>query len=190
MKKLVIILSFFPIKSLAQIIPILMAYESKYGIHYQKHVGYIELNNEQKIEGIFQYALWEFPTYNLKSFSQDGKLLHRYKSKEVKKVVLAGGDSSLSNKDSTYFIIFDGSKYFYRQLSFDKDIQVYDWLFNVNERPGLIYNALLVKRKDQLLDFKSQEDFIQWMRKNAADKIKWHKGITVQEIIRQLNGMK
>lgn len=190
MKKLIIILYFFPVKSFSQsqLAPII-GYQSKYGIHYNKHSGYVELKNGKKVTGIFQYALWEFPTYNLKMFTSDGKMIKRYSHTEIKNIVLAGSDSVLSRNDSTYFTVFDGSPYFYRQLSFDKDIHVYDWLFNVNERPGLLYRALLIKKDNEFFTCRSNEDFIKWMQKNAADKINWHKNITAQEVIRQLNGI-
>lgn len=187
MKKLVTIILFFStLKANAQHLIIIS--NNKYSIDNQKHTGYIEFNNGEKITGIFEYATDEFPTYNLKSFAQNGKLIKRYKSKDIKKVVLAGSDSSLSQRDSTYFKVLDKSKRFYRQLTF-KDIEVYDWLFNVNEKSGLVYPNLLIKKDDQLTKFNSKESFINWVHKNAADKIKWHKDISVAQIIRQLNGM-
>ena len=36
------------------------SYHSPYNIYGQKHEGYIELKNGKKIEGVFQYAFWEF----------------------------------------------------------------------------------------------------------------------------------
>lgn len=188
MKKLVIIILFFSaLKAKAQH-PIILS-SNKYAVDYQKHKGYIELNNGEKIVGIFEYAADEFPTHNLKSFTQGDKLIKRYKSNSIKRVVLVGNDNSLSNKDSTYFKILDKSKRFYRQLTFNNDMQIYDELFNVNERIGLVYPTLLIKKNNQLTKFNSKESFINWFHKNAADKIKWQKGLTVEQIIRQLNGI-
>lgn len=187
MKKLVI--SIFIFSTLTVTAQHVFVIQSKYAINYQKHNGYIDFNNGEKITGIFEYGADEFPTYNLKSFTQSDKLIKRYKSNSIKEVVLAGSDNSLSGKDSTYFKVLDKSKRLYRQLTFDKNIQVYDGLFNVNERFGLVYPYLLIKRNNQLIKFNSKEHFINWIQRNAADKIKWHEGITVEQIIRQLNGM-
>ena len=163
--------------------------QSKYAINYQKHNGYIDFNNCEKITGIFEYGADEFPTYNLKSFTQSGKLIKRYKSNSIKEVVLARGDNSLSGKDSTYFKVLDKSKRLYRQLTFDKGMQIYDELFNVNERAGLVSPTLLIRRNGHLIKFNSTKSFINWIKENASDKIKWHDGITVLQIIRQLNGI-
>ena len=188
MKKLLIIISFFSaLKTTAQY-PVIIS-SNKYAVDYKKHSGYIEFNNGEKITGIFQYAADEFPTYNLKSFTHDGELIIRYKSNDIKEVVLTGSDNSLSSKDSTYFKVLDKSKRLYRQLTFGKDVQIYDGLFNVNERYGLVH-YLLIKRHDQLIKFNSSNDFTNWMKENAPDKINWHEDITVEQIIRQLNGIR
>ena len=188
MKKLVTIILFFSALKVYAQHPVILS-SNKYAVDYQKHAGYIEFDNGEKIMGVFEYAADEFPTYNLKSFTQDDKLIKRYKSNSIEEVVLAGSDSSLSNKDSTYFKILDKSKRFYRQLTFNKEMQIYDELFNVNERIGLVYPTLLIKKNNQLTKFNSKENFINWFHKNAANKIKWHKDITVEQIIRQLNGI-
>lgn len=95
--------SFFSALNVAGQRVVIPAYHNPYVIHYEKHNGYIVLNNGKKIEGSFQYAFWEFPTYNLKLFSKKGKVIKCYKPKDVKTVVLAGSDTALSKKDSTYF---------------------------------------------------------------------------------------
>ena len=188
MKKLVTIILFFSALKVYAQHPVILS-SNKYAVDYQKHAGYIEFNNGEKVTGIFEYAADEFPTYSLKSFTEDDKLIKRYKSNDIIEVVLAARDNSLSNKDSTYFKVLDKSKRLYRQLTFNKNIQVYDGLFNVDECFGLISPYLLIKRNNQLIKFNSKEHFINWFHKNAANKIKWHKDITVEQIIRQLNGI-
>lgn len=47
---------------------------------------------------------------------------------------------------------------------------------------------MVVKENGQIKNFNSKEKFIQWMRENYPDKIRWEKDITVQDIVRQLNG--
>lgn len=159
------------------------------GIDYQIHNGYIELNSGEKINGTFQYADMEFPTYNLKLFSPDGKLLKRYKSNVIKIVALVGCDTTLSTRDSTYFKTLDKSKVLYRQLTFGS-IEIYDYFFNVNEQNGLIRSPILIKTNNQLIEFNSEEKFIKWMQTNNGGKIKWHKDITAADIVKQLNGIK
>lgn len=96
----------------------------KFAVSYTKHNGYVVLNNGIRIQGTFEYAADEFPTYNLKSFSNDSKVMNRYKNKDLQIIVLAGSDKDISHKDSTYFFVFKDSPKFWRQLSFNKDIQV------------------------------------------------------------------
>lgn len=180
--------SFLTITAFSQAIPIILGSSSGVIINYQKHKGYITLVSGETIEGNFQYGADEFPTYNLKSFSENGKKIKRYKSNHIKTVILNGSDTTLTNKDSTYFKVLDKSKRFYRQLTFGS-IEVYDNLFNVNEKGGLIRSPLVVKANNKLYKLNSKSKFIKWMKTNYPDKVKWHENITVQEIIRQLNGM-
>ncbi len=185
-----LLFAFYYFQVSAQYVAIPFAHGNhKYSITYQKHEGHVQLTGGSKIQGTFEYGADEFPTYNLKQFSVNNEVEKRYKSKEIKSVVLAGSDSILSNKDSTYFFVFNGSPNFWRQLSFDKDVQVFDWLFTVTERPGLIYRYIVVRKDDKFYDCLTPKDFIDWMRKNAPGKIKWSDKITVQDIIRQLNGL-
>jgi hypothetical protein len=47
-----------------------------------------------------------------KSFSKNGKGLKRYRTKNIRKVVLSGSDTMLTNKDSTYFEVLGNKKHF------------------------------------------------------------------------------
>src|SRR5690348_8236244 len=138
---------------------------NKYNINYQVHRGYIILTNGERIKGDFQYAADEFPTYNLKFFAPNGKIIKRYKSKIISQVALAGSDTSLMKTDSTYFKVLDKRKAFYRQLT-SEPVKIYDYYFNVNERHGLIRPPMVVKENGQIKNFNSKEKFIQWMREN------------------------
>lgn len=185
---MVIIFLSFPALNVAGQHVIIPAYHNPYNINYQKHYGYIILNTGQKVTGIFRYDFWEFPNYNLKSFSKGGKGLKRYRIKNIRKVVLAGSDTTLTSKDSTYFAVLGKNKGFYRQLTFGP-IKVYDNFFDVNEKKDLIKPLFFVEANNQYYELNSKDKFIKWLRTNYPHKIKWHKDITVQEIIRQLNGM-
>ena len=167
---------------------IIPASHNPYNINYQKHSGYIVLNNGQKVTGIFQYDFWEFPGYNLKSFSKNGKGLKRYRIKNIKKVVLLGSDTMITNKDSTYFEVLGRPKGFYRQLTFGP-IKVYDNFFDVNEKKDLIKPLFFVKVNNQYYELNSKDKFIKWLKTNYPKRIKWNEDITLQQIIRQLNGM-
>ena len=158
--------------------------------NYQTHSGYIEFKNEKKISGVFKYAFWEFPNCSLKSYSSKNKMVKRYRIRQISKVVLAGSDTWLTKKDSTYFIVYGKWKQFYRQLTFGKNLQLYDGFFNVDEYVGLLTDYFLVKTKDgRFIEFNSAKKLIPWLKENSGSKIQWHKDITVQQIIRQLNGM-
>jgi hypothetical protein len=121
----------------------------KYRIDYSVHKGYLILNTGEKVEGDFKYAMDEFPTYNLKFLSPVKKVIKRYNVKKINRLVLAGSDTSLSNKDSTYFETLGEHKLFYRQLTFG-NIKIYDErFFNVNEVKGLIYPLITVIYQDK-----------------------------------------
>jgi hypothetical protein len=162
--------------------------QNKYNINYQKHSGYLELKTGERVNGVFQYSADEFPTYNLKFFSENGELMERFKSKDIKIAVLAGCDVSLMNKDSTVFKVLDKSGRFYRQLTFSP-IEVYDNFFNINERNWLVHSPFRVRIKSQVYQFDSSERLIEWLKDNYTNEIRWHEGLTLQQIIRQLNGV-
>ena len=156
--------------------------------YYQKNSGYIELNDGEKIIGDFLYDLWEFPTYNLKLLSPREKVAKRYFIPKIKKIVLSGSDGWLTNMDSTYFIVHDQCRHFYRQLTFGKDFQLYDGFFNTDGYVGLVTSYFLVKTKKEFIEFNKPEKLKKWLKENYSDKIKWNDKITIQDIIRQLNG--
>lgn len=156
--------------------------------YYKTESGYIALNNGEKIKGDLEYSFWEFPTYNLKLLSPDEKVIKRYYITNIKKVVLAGSDRWLTNMDSTYFIVHDKCKHFYRQLTFGNDFQLFDGFFNTDGYLGLVTSYFLIKTKKGFIEFNNPEKLKNWLKENYPDKIKWNGDITVQDIIRQLNG--
>jgi len=126
----------------------------------------------------------------LKYYSPDGKLKERIKAGNIERAVMEGSDTSLLLNDSTVFIHLKANDpYLYRQLTYGP-VKIYDRLFNVNEKQGLIYPELFValKTKDQIIKFNSDEKFINYMKKNSDGDIKWYKNMTVKQIVRQLNG--
>ena len=153
----------------------------------KKHSGYIELTNGEKIEGTFEYAFWEFPTYNLKLLSPKGKVVKRYYISDIKKVVLAGSNDWLTNTDSNYFIVHDKCRHFYRQLTFGNDFQLYDGFFNTDGYVGLVTNYFLVKTKKGFIEFNNSDKLKKWLKEKYPNEIKWNEDITIQDIIRQLN---
>lgn len=138
----------------------------KYVINYQKHQGYIILKSGQTINGVFEYAEMEFPTYNLKSYNPNGKLVKRYKLKQINKVVLQGSDTTLSKNDSTYFVRLDSTEALYRQLTFGR-VKIFDKYFNVNERIGVIKSSESVIEVDgKRFQCNSEEKFLHAIRES------------------------
>jgi hypothetical protein len=158
---------------------------SKYVIAYKKHFGNIILNNGENIKGVFEYAEMEFPTYNFKYFSNSGKLIKRYKISDLSSITLAGSDTTLSNKDSTYFIRI--GKYLYRQLTFGS-IKIFDPLININERNGIVKpDDLIIFKNDFVKTFHSEEDIIKYIQDRLKEKNIEKSFKSIPEVIRYLN---
>ena len=158
---------------------------SKYNVAYQKHTGYLILTNAQKVNGTFEYADMEFPTYNLKEIGQNGKVIKRFKLKEVDKVVLAGADRLLTTRDSTYFFSLNRSARLFRQLTFG-GIEVYDQLFSVNETPGLVGQDLLIRYKGKQYYTHSDKEFISLITQ-LSPSLETNHASTAAELIAALN---
>ncbi|HUZ60796.1 MAG TPA: hypothetical protein VMU83_18640 [Hanamia sp.] len=126
------------------------------------------LNNGQSIKGVFEYAYFKFPVCNFKLYSDSGKLIKRYKISEINKVVLAGSDTTLSKKDSTYFIRI-GKSSLYRQLTFGA-IEIFDPLVNVNESPGLISSNTAVLENNKLKEFYSEKKILKYIENKLKEK--------------------
>ncbi len=158
---------------------------SKYLIDYQKHKGYIILNSGEKITGTFEYATWEFPTFNLKYYDENGKVIKRFKTSQINKAVFYGADKSLTDSDSTYFIKLNNESYLSRQLT-DGTIKVYDDLINTNERPGLIKTDLTVYFQEKVYHINSETKLRDLIQKISPSLMITKESSSVS-IIKQLN---
>ncbi|MEO8853228.1 MAG: hypothetical protein ABI359_05590 [Ginsengibacter sp.] len=161
----------------------------KYDIHFEKHPGTLILNNGQIIKGDFKYATWEFPSGNFKYYSNAGKVIKRYKESQIKSITLAGSDTTLSKKDSTYIMVIGKLSFFtsslYRQLTFGP-IKIYDQLINVNERRGLVYSDLAVLENNKLR-FYSKRKFLKYIENKLKEKNIEKSFKSTKEAIRYLN---
>lgn len=160
-----------------------------YNIHYEKHSGQLILNDGQSIKGDFKYATWEFPSGNFKYSSSAGKVVKRYKESQIKSITLAGSDTTLSKKDSTYITVIGKLSFFtssfYRQLTFGP-IKIYDQLINVNERHGLVYSDLAVLENNKL-KFYSKRKFLKYIENKLKYKNIEKSFKSTKEAIRYLN---
>jgi len=158
----------------------------KYSINYQKHQGYIILKSGQTVSGIFEYAEMEFPTYNLKFYNSDGKLVKRYKLKEINKVVLQGSDTTLSKNDSTYFVRLDSAGFLYRQLTFGR-VKIFDKYFNVNERIGVIKTPeSMIEVDGKRFQCNSEEKFLH-VAKDSLPFLDTHNCKSAVDVVRLIN---
>jgi hypothetical protein len=158
-----------------------------YEIDFKKHPGHLVLKNGQSIHGIFQYANLGFPSNYFKCFSESGKLLARYKENEIKSLTLAGSDTSLSKKDSTYFVNL-GKSSLYRQLTFG-DILIFDPLINVDERSGLLYADLLVLETGGKKNIYTDKQVLRWIEKKLKQKKIEKSFKTIRDAIKYLNDL-
>jgi hypothetical protein len=169
--------SFFPLVSLlvfmgknsfSQYVPHLTVTGNKYQIDYKKHIGTLYLKSGETIKGIFEYASFEFPTFNFKYYSNDGKFIKRYKVSVIDSLIVSGADSSLTNADSTCFIKI-GKNGLYRQLT-NGSLKIYDQLVNVNEREGLIYSTIYVFDNNMQLKFLTENSFIKYIEAKLKER--------------------
>ncbi len=149
-----------------------IAASHKFAIDYQMHSGYVVFKTGDTVHGTFEYAEWEFPSWNLKYYNFKGQVVHHYRSKVLKKAVLKGSDRLLTGHDSTYFIVDDKHNWFFRQLTFGK-VQIFDSFFDAGERLNLVKPPYLVITAGQSLYFDTDDDLLKWFAvnyKSAANK--------------------
>lgn len=127
----------------------------------------------------------EFPHYNLKLYSQQGKLQKHIKMKEIKKLVMEGSDSLLLLFDSTTFIHIGNKHFLYRRLT-NTPVEIYDKLFIVNENPGRVANDLVIILKNEIFETHSLSALIDFLSKNGFDYFSKDQN-TIQQIIVKLN---
>lgn len=158
---------------------------SKNHISYAKHNGYAILFNGQKLDGIFEYAEMEFPDYNLKWYSEQGKLQKHIKMKEIKKLVLEGSDSSLLIFDSTTFLHINNKHFLYRRLT-NMPVEIYDKLFIVNESQGKVADDLVIILKNEIFETHSLAALIDLLTKKGFANFTVGQN-TIQQLIAKLN---
>lgn len=171
-----------PIFSQAQVIHGAPKY--KFLIDYKKHFGHLILNDGQSITGTFEYSYFEFPVRSFKYYSDSGKLIKRYKKSEIKSITFAGSDTTLSKRDSTYFIKIDKS--LYRRLTFGS-IKIYDPLINVNEKDGLIYSDLVILEDNKPKYFHSERKILKYIENKLKEKNIEKSFKSTKEAIKYLN---
>lgn len=155
---------------------------SEYNIYYQKHSGQAILNNGKTIKGIFKHSYFVFA---LNYFDSSGKFIRRYKESDIKSITLAGSDSSISNKDSTYFIKIN-KPYLYRQLTFGS-IKIYDKLINVNEKKGVIYSTVIVVESNKVRKLNTKREILKYIQAKLKEKNIKKYFNSVKEAIHYLN---
>jgi hypothetical protein len=165
---------------------ILLLGHSKENFDHKMHEGMIILNNNDTVKGRFQYADLEFPSFNIKYYPDSVKK-KRYFISKIKIAILDGSDTSLMGKNSTVFIkLYENNKIFHRQLTFG-DIEIFDPLFLVNEKPGLVSEDLTVLFKGKKYKTHSDKELVSLLNKLRPDLIPTFENKSRQEIIKKLN---
>ncbi len=160
---------------------------SAYVFGYKTHIGIIILNNGDTVKGSFKYSDMDFPSFNLKYY-QNGIKKKRYMLSKIKEAILEGSDTSLTKKTSTVFIkLSEKDKLLYRQLTFG-DIEIYDPLFLVNEKKGLVTENLIVLYEGKMYKTSSDKELVYLINKLHPNLFQTNReNVSRQEIIRQLN---
>jgi hypothetical protein len=133
-------------------------------IDFLPHYGIAQVDGIGTVQGVFQYAWFEFPSPNFKFYGNDSVEPQRLYWQYVNKMTLAGSDSLLSyRKDSTEFYHLNNCVGFYRKLT-DGKIRVYDGVANVNEMPGFISgDDMVVLYQGKLMRFFSFRKFTRFI---------------------------
>ncbi|HVT85476.1 MAG TPA: hypothetical protein VHD35_09745 [Chitinophagaceae bacterium] len=155
---------------------------SEYNIYYQKHSGQAILNNGKTQKGIFKHS---YLAFTFKYFDSSGKFIKRYKESDIKSITLAGSDTSISNKDSTYFIKIN-KPYLYRQLT-SGAIEIYDKLINVNEKKGLIFSTVIVLEDNKVKKLNTKRKILAYIEEKLNEKNIPQHFNSVKEAIHYLN---
>lgn len=156
----------------------------------KKHRGEMILKNGIIITGVFQYANKAFPFNDFKYYSDLGGLIKRIKVETIKRLSLLGSDTSLSNKDSTYFISI--KSHLYRQLTFGA-VKLFDPTIYVNEKNGLINsegyfreNVFAIEHR-KIITFSAKKDILKFIENKLKEKGINQSFKTLHEAIHYLN---
>ncbi len=137
-----------------------------FAIPNNKHAGRLIMENGLTLTGLFQYYNGGLADPVFRYYNDSGKVIKKIRLDSLQQVVLAGADTALSNKDSTYFIKFKNT--LFRQLTFGF-VKLYDQGIYLNERIGLVNSEGLFREKvvaydgDSIKTFKDKKAILQYI---------------------------
>ena len=143
-----------------------------YEIAGTKHEGEMILKNGTMLKGMFQYNTFVLADDGFDFFSDSGTThIKKIKEELIEKLTLAGADTSLSNRDSTYFISI--KSHLFRQLTFGI-VRLYDPTIYVNERSGLInsegyfHENVFTIENGKIIRFDAKKDILKFVHDKLA----------------------
>ena len=161
-----------------------------YEIAGTKHEGEMILKKGTILKGIFQYNTFVLPDDGFEFFSNSGIHIKKIKEELIEKLTLAGADTLLSNRDSTFFISIKSR--LIRQLTFDI-VQLYDPTIYVNERSGLInsegyfHENVFAIENGKIIRFNAKKDILKFVHNKLAEKGIDQSFKTLRQAIHYLN---
>ena len=161
-----------------------------YEIAGTKHEGEMILKKGTILKGIFQYNTFVLPDDGFEFFSNSGIHIKKIKEELIEKLTLAGADTLLSNRDSTFFISIKSR--LFRQLTFDI-VQLYDPTIYVNERSGLInsegyfHENVFAIENGKIIRFDAKKDILKFVHNKLAEKGIDQSFKTLRQAIHYLN---
>jgi hypothetical protein len=161
-----------------------------YEIAGTKHEGEMILKKGTILKGIFQYNTFVLPDDGFEFFSNSGIHIKKIKEELIEKLTLAGADTLLSNRDSTFFISIKSR--LFRQLTFDI-VQLYDPTIYVNERSGLInsegyfHENVFAIENGKIIRFNAKKDILKFVHNKLAEKGIDQSFKTLRQAIHYLN---
>src|ERR1017187_68254 len=161
-----------------------------YEIAGTKHEGEMILKKGTNLKGIFQYNTLVLPDDGFEFFSNSGIHIKKIKEELIEKLTLAGADTLLSNRDSTFFISIKSR--LFRQLTFDI-VQLYDPTIYVNERSGLInsegyfHENVFAIENGKIIRFNAKKDILKFVHNKLAEKGIDQSFKTLRQAIHYLN---
>ena len=161
-----------------------------YEVAGTKHEGEMILKKGTILKGIFQYNTFVLPDDGFEFFSNSGIHIKKIKEELIEKLTLAGADTLLSNRDSTFFISIKSR--LFRQLTFDI-VQLYDPTIYVNERSGLInsegyfHENVFAIENGKIIRFNAKKDILKFVHNKLAEKGIDQSFKTLRQAIHYLN---
>ena len=161
-----------------------------YEIAGTKHEGEMILKNGTILKGMFQYNTFVLADDGFDFFSDSGTHIKKIKEELIEKLSLAGADTLLSNRDSTYFISI--KSHLFKQLTFGI-VQLYDPTIYVNERSGLInsegyfHENVFAIENGKIIRFDAKKDILKFVHNKLAEKGIDQSFKTLRQAIHYLN---